>query len=75
MEILQVTFAALYLAGCVATAIAADQRTAGPIQGFIMAMLCTPLVAGVLILAYPSREEIAYYQWLKKKEAEEKAAQ
>lgn len=75
MEILQAAVALLYILGCVFTAVAADQRTAGPGLGFVMALFCTPLVGAVLILAYPKREEAAHYYRMKKKADAEKAAQ
>ena len=51
------------MAGC---AVAGDKRTVGLGGGLALGLFCTPLVGAVLLLAWPSREEVAYYLFLKK---------
>lgn len=58
----------IYLAGVIGCGLAGDKRTVGLVGGLALGLLCTPLVGAVLLLAWPSREEMAYYHWLKKKE-------
>lgn len=69
MEDLQTVAGLLYIAGVIGCGIAADKRTCGLLGGFALGLFCTPLVGAILLLAWPSREEVAYYYWLKKKDA------
>lgn len=73
MEDIQTIAILIYLAGVIGCGIAADKRTCGLAGGLAFAIFCTPLVGAILILAWPGREEVAYYYWLKKRE--EKPAQ
>lgn len=74
MKDVQTIAVLIYLAGVIGCAIAGDKRTCGLAGGIALGLFCTPLVGAILLLAWPSREEVAYYYYLKKKDAE-KAAQ
>lgn len=50
-----------YLAGCACVAYAGDQRTVGMGKALAMALVATPLVGALLILAWPSRDAFAYW--------------
>ncbi|TXH45490.1 MAG: hypothetical protein E6Q97_31450 [Desulfurellales bacterium] len=50
-----------YVAGVACVGIAADQRKCGLVTGAVLAALTTPLVGAILILAWPSRDEYAYW--------------
>lgn len=65
---IQLILALIYLAGVAGCAVAGDKRTVGLGGGVALGLFCTPLVGAVLLLAWPSREEVAYYYWLKKRE-------
>ena len=65
---IQVIALVIYLAGVAGCAVAGDKRTVGLGGGLALGLFCTPLVGAVLLLAWPSREEVAYYYWLKKRE-------
>lgn len=51
----------IYLAGCACVAYAGDQRTVGMGKALAMALVATPLLGALLILAWPSRDEFAYW--------------
>lgn len=50
-----------YLLGCACVAFAGDQRTIGMGKALVMALVATPVVGAILILAWPSRDEYAYW--------------
>lgn len=51
-----------YLLGVAAVGYAADQRTCGTGIGLVLGLLTTPFLGAILILAWPSREEYAYWK-------------
>lgn len=51
-----------YLLGVAGVGYAADQRTCGPGIGVVLALITTPFVGAILILAWPSREQYAYWK-------------
>ncbi len=72
MSDLQSAFIIIYLAGVVGTGLAGDKRTIGSVGAATLAFFTTPLVASVLILAWPSRMEAEAYYKAKSEEAKEK---
>jgi hypothetical protein len=51
----------IYLAGCACVAFAGDQRTIGMGKALLISVVASPVVGALLILAWPSREEYAYW--------------
>lgn len=62
----------MYLAGVIGTGLAGDKRTIGGLGAAVLAFFATPLVAAVLILAWPSRIEAEAYYKGKSEEAKAK---
>lgn len=62
----------LYLGGIVSVALAGDRRTIGMGPAALMALFATPLVAAVLLLAWPSRQDAEMYYKGKMEEAKAK---
>lgn len=58
----------MYIAGVIGCTAAGEQRTIGAGKALLFAVFASPVVAALIVLAYPTREEIAYYHWLKKRE-------
>jgi hypothetical protein len=54
-------FIIAYLAGIACVGYAGDRRTCGIATAAIMAAVATPVVGAILILAWPSRDEYAYW--------------
>jgi len=62
----------MYLAGVVGAGLAGDKRTIGGVGAATLAFFASPLVAAVLILAWPSRMEAEAYYKGKSEEAKAK---
>ena len=63
MEDLQNALIIIYLVGVVGVGFAGEKRTIGAFGAIALALFASPLVAAVLILAWPSRMEAeAYYK-------------
>lgn len=64
-------FLLLYFACTICVVVASNNRQCN--MGFIVfcALVGSPLFAALVLLAHPSKEEIAYYKWLKKQQEKE----